>query len=85
MCNWFSLCVQSQLSEAMAIVVAPTDPREKQKIFRLTTPGGLDVVSRCTATGFHPHAAPKNGQEIYELCGHVYLDETASFECVDLR
>lgn len=79
------MCVQSQLAEAMAIVVAPTDPREKQKIFRLTTPGGLDLVSKCTKTGFHSHPAPANGQEIYELCGHVYLDETAAFECVDLR
>lgn len=77
--------MQTQLAEAMAIVVAPTDPRTKQKIFRLTTPGGLGLVSRCTATGFHPHSVPESGQEIYELCGHVYLDETATFECADLR
>jgi STAM-binding protein len=77
--------MQSQLGEAMAIVVAPTDPRTKQKIFRLTTPGGLDLVAKCTQTGFHAHSAPFNGQEIYELCGHVYLDETAHFDCADLR
>lgn len=65
--------------------MAPTDPRDKQKIFRLTTPGGLDVVSKCEKRGFHTHDQPANGQEIYEVCGHVYLDETASFKCADLR
>jgi len=73
------------LSEAVAIVMAPTDPRQKCGIFRLTTPGGMGVVQRCQRRGFHQHEVPSSGQEIYELCGHVFLDESAKFECIDLR
>ena len=73
------------LSEAVAIVMAPTDSRQKCGIFRLTTPGGMSVVQSCQLRGFHQHPAPANKQEIYELCGHVFLDETAKFECIDLR
>lgn len=77
--------VQVMLSEAIAIVMAPTDSRQKCGIFRLTTPGGMGVVQQCGQRGFHQHPVPDTKQEIYELCGHVYLDETAKFECIDLR
>lgn len=75
------------LPEAIAIVMAPTDRRSKVGMFRLTTPGGLGVVQRCTQRGFHQHEAPSTGQEIYELSGHVYLDESANatFKGIDLR
>lgn len=76
---------QVMLAEAVAIVMAPTDPRSKCGIFRLTTPGGMGVVQECTLKGFHQHPAPRSGQEIYELCGHVFLDESAKYESIDLR
>lgn len=79
--------VQMCIPEAVAIVMAPTDSRQKCGFFRLTTPGGLDVVQRCDRRGFHTHERPSTGQEIYELCGHVYLDEglDQEFHSADLR
>jgi STAM-binding protein len=75
------------MAEAMAIVMAPTDPRQKIGIFRLTTPGGMDTILRCNDRGFHAHQRPDTGQEIYELCDHVYLDEglDSQFDSIDLR
>jgi STAM-binding protein len=62
---------QTMLDEAVAIVMAPTDRRNKCGIFRLTTPGGLQLVQRCPLRGFHTHPPTATGQEVYELCGHV--------------
>lgn len=78
---------QVQIPEAVAIVMAPTDPKSKCGIFRLTTPGGMDVIRKCDKRGFHTHERPASGQEIYELCGHVFLDEGANsrFDSIDLR
>lgn len=77
--------VQTGSAEAMAIVMAPTDPRCKCNIFRLTTPGGLKLIQGCEQRGFHAHPPTETGQEIFELCGHVFLDETAKYKTVDLR
>lgn len=75
------------MAEAMAIVMAPTDSKNKCGIFRLTTPGGYQTILKCNQGGFHAHERPANGQEIYELCGHVYLDQglDSQFESIDLR
>jgi STAM-binding protein len=73
------------LDEAVAIVMAPTDRRNKCGIFRLTTPGGLQLVQKCPLRGFHTHPPTATGQEVYELCGHVYLNPRAKHEVLDLR
>jgi STAM-binding protein len=73
------------LDEAIAIVMAPRDPRTPVGIFRLTTPGGLSLVQRCPHRGFHAHPDTATGQPVYELSGHVYLNPRVKFEVVDLR
>ncbi|CAD7697666.1 unnamed protein product [Ostreobium quekettii] len=76
---------QIMLPEAVTIVMAPADKRRKCGIFRLTTPGGMDVVRTCALRGYHAHKAPSTGQEIYELCQHVYLNPRLRVSCRDLR
>ncbi len=76
---------QTMLDEAVAIVMAPKDPSKRVGIFRLSTPGGLKLVQRCPHRGFHAHPPTDNGQPIYELCGHVYLNPRAKYEVIDLR
>ena len=73
------------LDEAVAIVMAPSDTSKKCGIFRLSTPGGLGLVQRCPQRGFHTHPAADTGQELYELCGHVFLNERTKHEVLDLR
>jgi STAM-binding protein len=76
---------QTMLEEAVAVVMAPTDRTKKCGLFRLSTPGGLGLVQRCSSRGFHSHPATDTGQDIYELCGHVYLNPRTSHEVIDLR
>ena len=76
------------LDEAVAIVMAPTDRTKKCGIFRLTSSeegGGLQLVQKCERRGFHTHSATNSGQELYELCGHVFLNPRVQHEVVDLR
>jgi STAM-binding protein len=54
-------------------------------MFRLTTPGGLSLVQGCDRRGFHQHPRTSTGQEEYELCGHVYLNDRVRHDVVDLR
>jgi hypothetical protein len=68
------MCAQLQvmLEEAVAIVMSPRDSKNRRcGIFRLTTPGGMDLIKDCSQTGFHTHPPTSTGQKIYELCGHV--------------
>jgi STAM-binding protein len=76
---------QTMLDEAVAIVMAPLDPRNQVGIFRLSTPGGLKLVQRCPHRGFHAHPPTDTGQPVYELCGHVYLNPRVGFDVIDLR
>lgn len=76
---------QTMLDEAVAIVMAPRDSTKRVGIFRLTTPGGLSLVQRCPLRGFHAHPPTETGQELYELCGHVYLNPRVGYEVIDLR
>ncbi|GLC71387.1 hypothetical protein PLESTF_001109900 [Pleodorina starrii] len=76
---------QTMLDEAVAIVMAPTDPSKKCGIFRLSTPGGLGLVQRCPQRGFHTHPPTDSGQELYELSKHVFLNERTKHEVLDLR
>lgn len=76
---------QTMLDEAIAIVVAPLDVTKRVGIFRLSTPGGLELVQKCTQRGFHPHPPTATGQPLYEFSQHVYLNPRATFTVVDLR
>lgn len=76
---------QTMLEESIAIVMAPTDRNKKFAVFRLTTPGGLSLIQKCPLRGFHAHPPTDTGQDIYELCGHVYLNERLRHDVVDLR
>ena len=76
---------QTMLDEAIAIVMAPTDAKSPVGIFRLSTPGGLKQIQKCSERGFHPHGPTETGQPLYELCNHVYLDPGVGFEVLDLR
>jgi STAM-binding protein len=73
------------LDEAIAIVMAPTDANSPVGIFRLTTPGGLKLIQNCPLRGFHTHPPTETGQQVYELCNHVYLNSRIGYEVIDLR
>lgn len=72
---------QTLMPEAIAIVLAPTDPRLMAGVFRLTHPGGLAIVQKCRRSGFHPHSEGN----IYEHSGHVIFDDSAELTVKDLR
>ncbi|KAF3334547.1 AMSH-like ubiquitin thioesterase 3 isoform X1 [Carex littledalei] len=76
---------QVMLPEAIAIVMAPTDPERKHGIFHLTDPSGMSVMHDCQETGFHPHEEPLDGNPIYEHCSHVYMNPKVKFDLIDLR
>lgn len=76
---------QTMLDEAVAIVMAPRDSRNKCGIFRLTAPGGLQLIQKCPLRGFHTHPPTATGQEVYELCGHVFLNPRTKHQVLDLR
>ncbi|KAG2444596.1 hypothetical protein HXX76_001341 [Chlamydomonas incerta] len=76
---------QTMLDEAVAIVMAPSDRSKRCGIFRLSTPGGLTLVQKCPLRGFHTHPPTDTGQELYELCGHVFLNPRTKHEVLDLR
>lgn len=67
--------------------IPPLCARRSKKcgFFRLSTPGGLTLVQRCNLRGFHMHPDTHTGQELYELCGHVYLNPRAKHTVIDLR
>ncbi|XP_057863152.2 AMSH-like ubiquitin thioesterase 3 isoform X1 [Cryptomeria japonica] len=76
---------QIMLPEAVAIVMAPTDTTRKYGIFRLSDPGGVNVIKQCQQRGFHPHEEPPDGSPIYEHCSHVLIDPSLKFDVIDLR
>ncbi|XP_062206406.1 AMSH-like ubiquitin thioesterase 2 isoform X3 [Phragmites australis] len=76
---------QAMLPEAVAIVVAPTDPTRSYGIFRLTDPGGMDVIRECDESAFHTHRETTDGSPIYETCSKVHFKPNLRFEIVDLR
>ncbi|KAG0456190.1 hypothetical protein HPP92_023978 [Vanilla planifolia] len=76
---------QVMLPEAVAIVMAPTDPERKSGIFRLSDPGGIDVLRHCKERGFHSHPETEDGGPIYETCSDVYVDPSLRFEVFDMR
>ena len=76
---------QTMLDEAVAVVLAPTDPRRRVGVFQLTQPEGLGLVQRCRERGFHPHDTAPSGQELYAESSHVSFAEGVQFRVVDLR
>lgn len=54
-------------------------------IFKLTDPGGMEVLRGCSETGFHPHKEPEDGKPVYEQCSNVYKNSNLRFEIFDLR
>lgn len=78
---------QVMLPEAIAIVMAPTDPTRSYGIFRLTDPGGIAVLRECReGVGFHlhPESCP-DGSPLYESSTNVYINPNLRFEVIDLR
>ncbi|CAA7020745.1 unnamed protein product [Microthlaspi erraticum] len=63
---------QVMVPEAFAIVVAPTDSSMSYGIFKLTDPGGMEVLRGCSETGFHTHKEPEDGNPVYEQCSNVF-------------
>ena len=80
-----TLPYQLLLEEAIAIVMAPTDRKRKCGVFRLTTPGGMDLIRNCPKRGFHQHKPTRTGQPIYEIVSHVYYDSKLKVTVKDLR
>ncbi|GAB5359271.1 hypothetical protein AAMO2058_000530000 [Amorphochlora amoebiformis] len=72
---------QIMMPEAIAIVMAPTDPRCKEGVFSLTEKG-LKLIGSCNQTGFHQHEDP-NG--IYRQALHVEVSRKAKTKFFDLR
>lgn len=54
-------------------------------IFRLTDPGGMEVLRGCNESGFHTHRETTDGSPIYETCSKVQFNPNLRFEIVDLR
>ncbi|XP_055614066.1 STAM-binding protein [Uranotaenia lowii] len=71
---------QMMLEEAIAIVCSPK--YQETGFFCLTPTYGLDYISQCRLTGFHPH--PKDPPLFMEAL-HIVLEDKASVEVVDLR
>ncbi|XP_056165427.1 AMSH-like ubiquitin thioesterase 2 isoform X2 [Syzygium oleosum] len=76
---------QVMVPEAFAIVVAPTDASRSYGMFRISEPGGMNVLRECRETGFHTHRETADGAPIYEHCANVYTNSNLRFEVFDLR
>ncbi|POM79193.1 Metalloprotease family M67C [Phytophthora palmivora] len=73
---------QSILPEAVAIVVAPSDPRKNVGVFRLTEPSGLQLIQNCKLTGFHTHPSQI---EIYSDAFECKWMEQITAQLIDMR
>ncbi|KAK1939330.1 putative ubiquitin thioesterase [Phytophthora citrophthora] len=73
---------QSILPEAVAIVVAPSDPHKNVGVFRLTEPSGLQLIQNCNLTGFHTHPSQI---EIYSDAFECKWMEQITAQLIDMR
>jgi STAM-binding protein len=71
---------QLMMPEAISIVVAPKF--DEVGHFTLTVPYGLEHISKCRKSGFHPH--PKE-PPLYEESSHVRKDPSFGVVIIDLR
>ncbi|XP_057508636.1 AMSH-like ubiquitin thioesterase 2 isoform X6 [Actinidia eriantha] len=76
---------QAMLPEAVAIVMAPTDTTRSYGIFRLSDPGGMNILKECRETGYHCHSEPSDGSPVYEHCSNIYVNPNLRLEIYDLR
>lgn len=70
---------QVMLPEAIAVVCAPKFG--DTETFSLTE-YGLEFISNCTQTGFHPHP---NESLLYQTSSHVHLESRTNATFIDLR
>ncbi|XP_057508641.1 AMSH-like ubiquitin thioesterase 2 isoform X8 [Actinidia eriantha] len=75
----------AMLPEAVAIVMAPTDTTRSYGIFRLSDPGGMNILKECRETGYHCHSEPSDGSPVYEHCSNIYVNPNLRLEIYDLR
>lgn len=86
------LSYQLSISEAIAIVVAPTRT-PNFGIFRLTDPPGLDTIEKCKKRGFHSHGLFTDESSIYcditsstdRRKSHVVIRNDLPLEVIDIR
>ncbi|XP_057949924.1 AMSH-like ubiquitin thioesterase 2 isoform X2 [Malania oleifera] len=76
---------QVMVPEAFAVVMAPTDTSKSFGIFRLSDPGGMNILKDCEEKGFHQHEGSADGSPIYDHCSNVYVNPNLRFEIFDLR
>uniref|UniRef100_A0A2Y9D1H1 MPN domain-containing protein n=1 Tax=Anopheles dirus TaxID=7168 RepID=A0A2Y9D1H1_9DIPT len=70
---------QLMLEEAIAIVCSP---KYRETGFYNLTPYGMDAISQCRQTGFHPHPA---GQPLFTTAQHIVLSDAVAARVIDLR
>jgi hypothetical protein len=61
----FSSVVQALLPEAIAVVLAPTDPKFQVGVFQLSE-SGMRLILSCPLRGFHPH--PEGKRLLFPVC-----------------
>uniref|UniRef100_A0A2A4JEZ5 MPN domain-containing protein n=1 Tax=Heliothis virescens TaxID=7102 RepID=A0A2A4JEZ5_HELVI len=71
---------QLMMPEAIAIVCAPK--YNETGYFALTPDYGMQFITNCRQTGFHPHP---DDPPLFHTVTHIRVDETAPVEVVDLR
>ncbi|XP_053660881.1 STAM-binding protein-like A [Anopheles marshallii] len=70
---------QLMLEEAIAIVCSP---KYRETGFFNLTPYGMDSISQCRQSGFHPHPA---GQPLFTEAQHIILSDSVAARVIDLR
>ncbi|CAH2105418.1 unnamed protein product [Euphydryas editha] len=71
---------QLMMPEAIAIVCAPK--YNETGYFALTPDYGMQYITNCRQTGFHPHP---NDPPLFYTVSHIRIDSAAPVEMVDLR
>ncbi|KAK8943352.1 AMSH-like ubiquitin thioesterase 2 [Platanthera guangdongensis] len=77
------LMLSKQIVVEVRILVSSM--RQKSGIFRLSEPGGIDVVRHCPERGFHSHQETADGTPIYEICSDVHINPNLTFDIFDMR
>ncbi|CAH0702777.1 unnamed protein product [Spodoptera exigua] len=71
---------QLMMPEAIAIVCAPK--YNETGYFALTPDYGMQFITNCRLTGFHPHP---DDPPLFHTVQHIKVDDSAPVEIVDLR
>ncbi|ETN64036.1 amsh [Anopheles darlingi] len=70
---------QLMLEEAIAIVCSP---KHQETGFFNLTPVGMDSISQCRQTGFHPHSS---ASPLFAEAQHIILSDAFAVDTIDLR